>query len=335
MKFLGNLTFKSIGSDPEFFIVKNNQALPSCMFVQAMKNNSIKSPFKIFKDNLLIEGNIPPSCSIKGFINNMETLKGMMKNRIQKKEAQLISTDAMKFAPRFLTLPDASDFGCSNYFDAWDDIKNVLTIPKSHPTPKFRSNLRTAGFHIHLGLAYEGTYQDINSQQTKSLKDLTNTALEKVIKFHINRVIVKIFDLLVTNTSRHIHVHQERAKGYGSFGAFRNTPYGLECRSLGGYFTQKKYLWWVAEQSIRAISHTSFLIKKNPEALIHFSKDVNLETINNLFIKPELYKKFHLDYNQEINKINEIEKIDICTNNQLTKVNINETTHEKASKNMY
>ena len=310
MKFLGNLSFKTIGSDPEFFIIKNKQAFPSCLFLKEEKNALINNTnFKLFKDNLLLEGNIPPAVNSKNFISNMAELYWMINNLLKYQSAKIIHEDAMKFAPRFLKLPDAYNFGCSGYFNTWDEINNDFLITKIHSTPVLKGPMRTAGFHIHLGMDYQGEYQNNNNGKTKNLQtDLKDTPLEKIIKFHINRIVTRVFDLLVTNPSRHVYVNKERAKGYGQFGAFRNTPYGVECRSLGGYFTQIKYLRWVAEQSIKAVNHTNMLIKKNPDALIHFSKNIKFDVIDNIFLNPSLYKAFNLNYNDEIQQINEIAK---------------------------
>ena len=239
----------------------------------------------------------------------MTKLVSLMNAIVSKKQAIISSKDAMKFAPRFLMLPDASNFGCSGYYNAWDDIDNDFLITKLHSTPILSGPTRTAGFHIHLGVTYTGEYQGNISKKTKNLnKELKNTPLEIILKFHMNRIITKLFDLLVTNPSRRIHVSKERALGYGNFGAFRVTPYGLECRSLGGYFTQRKYLSWVANQSIKAVKYAGMLIEQDPDALIHFSKEVKLETIGGIYLNPKLYKKFNLDYTKEISKINNINK---------------------------
>ena len=309
MKFLGKLICQTIGSDPEFFITKNGQALPSCLFLDDDKIINHSNGYKIFKDNLLIEGNIPYAYSTKTFLDNMHYLKGLMEKLVKPKQAYITSEDAMVFAPRFLAIPDAQNFGCSGYFDAWEGMKDNLSITKLHPTPRLETPLRTAGFHIHLGIGYLGEYQDVASNKTYNLsKDLKNTPTEKVLKFHINRIIARVFDLLVTNPSRQVYVNKERALGYGKLGSFRMTKYGLECRSLGGYFTRKEYLLWVAIQSIRAVEHTYYLIKKDPQALIYFSNTIKLGIIDDIYINPRLYKEFGLDYDKEINRIYKINK---------------------------
>jgi len=308
MKFIGNTKFETIGSDPEFFITKNERALPSSIFITPDYKGS-DSNYPIFKDNLLIEGNIPYSTVANLFVFNMTKLVFLMNTIVNKRQAVISSKDAMKFAPRFLMFPDASNFGCSGYYNAWDDTDNDFLISKLHSTPILKGPIRTAGFHIHLGVTYTGEYQSSTSKKTKNLnKELKNTPMEVVLKFHMNRIITRLFDLLVTNPSRYVHVSRERALGYGGFGAFRTTPYGLECRSLGGYFTQHKYLSWVADQSIKVIKYAGTLIEQNPDALIYFSRNVKLETVNDIYLDPKLYKIFNLNYDKEISKINDITK---------------------------
>ena len=59
------------------------------------------------------------------------------------------------------------------------------------------------------------------------------------------------FDYFVVYPSRQIYNDPVRAKYYGDYGNFRITSYGVECRSLGGYFTDDKYLSWLFDQSMK------------------------------------------------------------------------------------
>ena len=56
------------------------------------------------------------------------------------------------------------------------------------------------------------------------------------------------------------YVDNRRFENYGGLGQFRHTSYGVECRSLGAYFADDKYLPWVIEQSCKALSFV-----KNPQ----------------------------------------------------------------------
>ena len=49
------------------------------------------------------------------------------------------------------------------------------------------------------------------------------------------------------------------------YGSYRDTSYGLEVRSLGGFFTQDKYLDWVYDNTIKMLEYCS--IQENIDRL--------------------------------------------------------------------
>ena len=71
----------------------------------------------------------------------------------------------------------------------------------------------------------------------------------------LNTLIAKGFDYFVVNPARAEYNDAIRAKYYGSHGNYRDKPYGLECRSLGGYFLKDKYLGWVYDNVIKLINY--------------------------------------------------------------------------------
>ena len=66
--------------------------------------------------------------------------------------------------------------------------------------------------------------------------------------------ITRAFDYFVVYPSRQIYSCPIRALYYGDYGNFRNKEYGVEVRSLGGFFSQDKYLGWIYDQTIKAIN---------------------------------------------------------------------------------
>lgn len=117
---LENIT---IGSDPEFFIVdKKNNPYPSINLFEGTKENPEDkgNGFAIVKDNVLVEGNIPPANTKEEFVKYMKELKYLINSILELKGLKLYSTDSMKYAPRYLKHPEACIFGCSAYKNAWE-----------------------------------------------------------------------------------------------------------------------------------------------------------------------------------------------------------------------
>ena len=126
----------TIGSDPEFFIVtKNGEAYPSIDLFKGTKEEpeSQGNGFAILKDNVLVEGNIPPAKTCEEFVTYMKTLKSMINSVLAISGLELHSADSMQFKPRFLDHPEANVFGCSSYKNAWKvgrfSAENMSFIP--------------------------------------------------------------------------------------------------------------------------------------------------------------------------------------------------------------
>ena len=122
------------------------------------------------------------------------------------------------------------EFGCSPYLNAWDEEEHRA---KDLSEERFR----TAGFHVHIG--YDISPEYVWSKQT------------------ISPLIAKAFDMFVILPSCMVHVDRRRFENYGGLGQYRETSYGLECRSLGAYFANDKYLGWVFDQTMKAIEFVS------------------------------------------------------------------------------
>lgn len=219
-----NIKFETIGSDPEFFIFKDGKAFPAVKFTSGSKDKPeiIKEGFALQKDNLLIEGNIPPCRSKSEFVESITFLKDYIRSRIELEGFELVCADSAKFMPRFLRIPEAFEFGCEPYKLAWGRGMR-------HADDLSRISERVAGFHIHIGY---------NSNM-------------KVPSNDVKQLVVRAFDLFVTMPSRKIHFDEIRSTYYGKLGSYREKAYGVECRSLGGYFLNDKYLEWVWDQLIK------------------------------------------------------------------------------------
>jgi len=222
----------TIGADPEFFIVsKEGEAFPSTNLIKGNKETpeDMGNGYAIQRDNVLAEGNIPPAFNKEEYVNNMKNLKNIINEILAFGGYKLHCADSMNFKPKFLKHPEALEFGCSSYKNAWKSgnfaAENMAMF-----------NARVAGAHQHIGYTL-----------------LT----DKITKKMMNSFIAKAFDYFVIYPSRVHHNDPFRAKYYGEYGNYRDTSYGLEVRALGGYFNADKYLGWIYDQTIKTIEFCS------------------------------------------------------------------------------
>jgi hypothetical protein len=227
------LEFKTIGADPEFVIRYKNKYLPSFMFIEGTKQNPEDkgNGFAVLKDNLLIEGNIPPSSTEDSFYSNMSYLITMINLLLETKKpgAHIDFVDIAKFDKRFIYTKDGQEFGCSSYIDAWEKC--------SKQSPKLGDSLyRPVGTHIHLGY------------------DVLDDNVDPMI---MNLYLARAYDYFVSLPSDIVSYTKQRRENYGAYGAFRPTPYGIEFRTLGGYFGNPAYTFWIYNQVQKVVEYCS------------------------------------------------------------------------------
>lgn len=223
------LKLNKIGSDPEFFISSEDQRLiPSFFFFEGTKINPqiMDNGFAVLKDNLLVEGNIPPADSREEFVSSMKFLKSIISVPLKQKNCKISYLDIGEFEEGFIYSPDGQEFGCGAFFNAYTrDLQQ---------TPRLNSNTRQAGFHIHA--SYDLENKDYNL-------------------YELNFLIAKAFDFFLGIPSDEISYSKERRNSYGILGGFRSPEYGIEYRALGGLFTQDKYLDWVYNQTVKVFDY--------------------------------------------------------------------------------
>ena len=194
-----NINNITIGSDPEFFIVTNKgEAYPSIGIFEGTKDEPEDQGggFALLKDNVLVEGNIPPAHNEEEYVRFMTQLQDMINSVLEINNLKLYAADSMKYKKKYLDHPEANVFGCSSYKNAWQigmfSAENMSHLPK-----------RVAGLHIHVGYKL---LSDEYSQRS------------------INRSIAKAFDYFVVWPSRQLHNDEFRAKYYGNYGVYRDCP---------------------------------------------------------------------------------------------------------------
>jgi len=266
----------SFGSDPEFFVYNKdrNQIISSIYLVEGDKEtpHPLKDGYAILKDNILVEGNVPPTFTGRAFVESILTLKKHIRNYLSAvfTSLDIVEEDSMDIDPVFLTHPDALLFGCSPYLNAWDGETYKANDLSDE-------NFRTAGFHVHIG--YEKT------------KD------NHFDNFTINKVIARAFDLFVTIPSYLEHFDARRFVNYGGLGQFRETSYGLECRSLGGYFAKDVYLEWLASNLDKMLEYVSN--EDNFNTMTYVEKpELKVMSDGTLSVDLSIYEELELDLTQ-------------------------------------
>jgi len=243
----------SIGSDPEFFVLDNKgMPYPATPFTEGTKTNpipieSLGKGFFEQRDNLSFEGNIPPAYSKEEFVEYVTALREYFKTKVAKFNYSISPNGVEIFPKRMLDTPEACEFGCSQVVSSWDS--NGLSIMEI-PTPVLTGlKYRVSGFHIHIG------YQ----------LDASETNLGKVAWAIL---MGRLFDIFLTVPSHQIKSEPERLYNYGKYGMIRIKDYGVECRTLSTYFTQKEYLPWVWDQIMKIESFINSLSKDDIKYLV-------------------------------------------------------------------
>lgn len=224
------LTNITIGADPELFIIneKTKKVVSAVGLIPGEKGNPWRSDdmpegFGLETDNILAEFNIPPVRDGVSFVNNIQYMQNYIDRFVKSKNPDLgIKCVASQTVPNSeLQSDQAKLFGC-------DIDYNAYTM-KANPKPEGTStNLRSAGFHIHIG------YDDPN----------VDTSLS----------IVKYLDVFVGLPSVIKDKDKKRRSLYGKAGCFRLTDYGVEYRVLSsGMMSSTPKLNFVWNQVMKAL----------------------------------------------------------------------------------
>lgn len=269
-----NVTF---GSDPEYFVMNKDEniIISGIPFINGDKLSPepLGDGFSVLKDNILAEGNIPPTSDPVRFMNNLIELKRRITEYLQTKDPclGLAHADCLNINPIFLTHPESLLFGCSPYQNAWDN-----EIHKANDLSS--ENFRTAGFHIHIG--YDKTSENPFTKEV------------------FNKIITRAFDLFVIIPSMSVHADKRRFENYGGLGQYRDTPYGLECRSLGGFFVDEKYLPWVIEQTCRMLTFVKDY--SNASSILGMSKPAARFAREIFTFDASVYEDLNLSFEEQL-----------------------------------
>lgn len=205
----------AIGSDVEFFLQdKETKEIVSAEgIIKGTKHEPFrfdpKNPFYATSlDNVLAEGNIPPAKTPAEFYKNVETLINFINSSIPG-TLQTVSLPAARLDQKYLETDNAQIFGCDPSLNCWTE-----EIVQPQPSG---DNLRSTGFHIHVGYDQPSVERNI--------------------------LLGKAMDLFLGIPSIILEPKNERKLvGYGCAGNIRHQRHGMEYRSLSGFFASSQSL---------------------------------------------------------------------------------------------
>lgn len=211
---MNKITNVTIGTDAEVFLRYEDTVISAIGVIGGSKDDpkSIGEGCFVQEDNVLAEFNIPPVTTKEEFIKYINYCKNWIE--VNHPELNLHFSSSEMVETFILAEDKAKEFGCEpdsvvDYSSESDDMSQdeyeKLNMQRS------ASNKRTSGFHIHIG--YSNPTQETN------------------------RELVKLFEKYVTLPLTLSDIDEnDRRSMYGRSGSYRNKDYGVECRSLGGYF---------------------------------------------------------------------------------------------------
>lgn len=256
----------TIGADPELFIVneKSKRVVSSVGLIPGEKGDpyvadDMPSGFGLETDNIVAEFNIPPATTKEAFINNIEYMKAYINKFVKNVNSSLgILCAASKVVDASqLQSPQAKMFGCDVDFNAYTQAPN----PKPNGA---KTNLRSCGFHIHIGY-------DNNNIDTSVL-------------------LVKYLDAFLGIPSVIKDRDKRRRSLYGKAGCFRLTPYGVEYRVLSSAMMRDtELLGLVWDQTMKSI-----MAYNDAAPLPDFDKTIACIDSGDLSLARELVKSFNI-----------------------------------------
>ena len=200
-----------LGSDPEVFLNKDDEIFSVIGLLGGSKEHpmDIGNGCSVQEDNILAEFNIPPASDKKSFIDSINYGKDYISLVMAAYGAELHFSSSEVVSDEVLEEDKAKEFGCEPSMNAI--TQSIRSVEIKDGTPVEIRNLRSSGFHIHIG--YDGATEEMNER------------------------LVLAFELMVSMPlTWHDNDLYHRRNLYGLHGEYRDKAYGVECRSVGGYF---------------------------------------------------------------------------------------------------
>lgn len=258
----------TIGSDPEFFVKSlDSGVIPSLGLFGGTKEEPKPTPelgdgFFVQEDNVAVEFNIPPCETKEDFINSIANIVDNSK-LIMPKNVELMIASSYFFKPEQLLDPALCEFGCSPDINAWTYMEN-------EPPCATDATLRSCGGHVAVGN-----------------KEFDNFQLARAM------------DISLGLPSVFMDKDKDRRQLYGKAGSFRNTPFGIEYRSLSNFWTATKeltgFIYDGVERALQIMDELEGYVPEDYGAKIQ-------EAINNsnVAVATELCEEFNITHHKHL-----------------------------------
>lgn len=222
-----------IGCDPELFVTQEGKFRSAWGLIPGTKETPY--PVKdgaVQVDGMALEFNIDPVQTSDDFVSKINSVMSQMRDMVPDKYQFAIVPSCRFNGNHFRVQPDeAKELGCTPDFNAY-------TL-KENNKPDNKTTMRTASGHIHIGFIPDGETVDPNSDE------------------HMIRcaTLVKQLDVYLGFTSLFYDKDKSRRTMYGSAGAFRPKPYGLEYRVLSNaWLASEDRMRFVFDQTVMAVN---------------------------------------------------------------------------------
>lgn len=213
-----------IGADPEIFVGDAQGVRSIIGKIGGTKRRPLPLPlgdgFAVQEDNVALEFNIPACASRAAFIKAIADATGFLEQIMQDNHGlKFDKRSAVSFPDSEFYDPAAFQFGCEPDYNAWTKERN----PRPASPDK---NLRSCGGHIHIG------FKGLDPHE-----------------------VIKACDLFHGVPSVLMDKGELRKQLYGKAGAFRNTRYGVEYRTLSNYWVfEERLCGWAYDNVERALA---------------------------------------------------------------------------------
>jgi len=261
MTKLKNIT---IGTDAEVFFKEDDYVVSVVGLIGGTKESArpIGKDCFVQEDNILAEFNIPPVTNVQDFLSNINYCKDWLEVNYPAYGLHFASSEKIE---RWLLMDaEAQTFGCAPdcVVDYKEDRDEQTEDEKEESLiEKTSSCIRTSGFHIHIG--YENSTIDTNREIVKLFEKYVTMPLLLSDKDDYNRRLM-----------------------YGKAGSYRNKDYGVECRSLGGYFLKDdatiSNVWDRVQQVLNAFNSGERVSKEEFAEIKHNINTKQLDKIKKI-----------------------------------------------------
>jgi len=254
-----------IGTDPEAFLQdkETGEIVSAIPYIPGSKHKpypleKLGQGYYIQTDNVMVEWCVPAVDNPEELFNSIQKVIGYTNDVIPGNLHTAVISSA-RLHKKYLNNEQAMTFGCDPDYNAW-----ALCVNNS---PSSKTNLRTAGGHIHVG------YDNPN--------DDTSLAL------------IRALDLFLGVPSIILDKDTERRKMYGKAGAFRMKSYGVEYRSLSNFWIDDPELVKMVFDGVnKAADFVNFQQQFSDEDQLNIQNCINS---NDTELAVKLISKYHIE----------------------------------------